>query len=91
MAESTAIGWTSLASKSLPAPHFAYSPIVMAGNFIHVSGMVGLDPDHGRLVAGGLDEETLQILNNLRGLCEELGVSLANNARANLLCRLRAI
>lgn len=58
----------------------------MAGSFIYVSGLVGLDPDHGGLVSGGLEAETRQILINLRGLCEDLGVSLAQLMLVRIYC-----
>lgn len=50
----TARAWIPLASRTLTAPHFAYSPMVKAGGFIHVSGLVGLDPFSGGLVVGGM-------------------------------------
>ncbi|MDF0730091.1 RidA family protein [Pseudomonas entomophila] len=90
MTASTALAtpgtWTPLASRTLPAPHFAYSPVVRAGGFIHVSGLVGLDPAHGGLVAGGMAAEARQILLNLSGLCEELGIALEQLMLARIYC-----
>ncbi|MEX0292257.1 RidA family protein [Pseudomonas putida] len=78
--------WTPLISRTLPAPHFAYSPVVSAGGFIHVSGMVGLDPAHGGLVVGGMAAEVGQILANLKGLCDELGIALEQLMLARIYC-----
>ena len=50
------------ASSVLPAPRFRYSPVVVAGGFAFVSGMVGLDAATGRLADGGVYGETRQIL-----------------------------
>lgn len=82
----TAHAWIPLASSTLPAPHFAYSPVVKAGGFIHVSGLVGLDPFSGGLVVGGMAAEVRQILQNLSGLCEELGVALEQLMLARIYC-----
>ncbi|HGM5580440.1 TPA: RidA family protein [Pseudomonas putida] len=82
----TALHWRPLTSPSLPAPHFAYSPVVRAGGFIHVSGLVGLDPAHGGLVAGGMAAEVRQILLNLDHLCQDLGIALEQLMLARIYC-----
>lgn len=78
--------WAPLVRHSLPAPHFAYSPVVQAGPFIHVSGLVGLDPAHGGLVAGGMEAEVRQILSSLSCLCDELGLALDQLMLARIYC-----
>lgn len=64
-----------LSSRRLPAPRFRYSPVVKAGPFVFVSGLVGIDPATGALAAGGTHAQTKQVLNNLWALCEEYGWS----------------
>jgi len=70
--------WTPLVANSLPSPHFSYSPVVKSGAFIHVSGLVGLSPETGELISGGMAAETTQILNNVSNLCKELSLPLEN-------------
>jgi len=82
----TTATWFPLTSHSLPAPHFAYSPVIRSGDFIHVSGLVGLDPSHGGLVSGGMANEVQQIFFNLSALCEELGVGLEQLMLARIYC-----
>lgn len=77
---------TVLASRTLPAPRFRYSPVVQAGPFAFVSGLVALDPESGALAAGGAYGETLQILGNLRRLADELGWSLEQLLVARVFC-----
>jgi 2-iminobutanoate/2-iminopropanoate deaminase len=81
-----AVTWTPLVSRALPAPHFAYSPVVRAGGFIFVSGMVGLDPAHGCLVDGGMAAEVQQILINLSELCKELTFGLEKLMLVRIYC-----
>jgi 2-iminobutanoate/2-iminopropanoate deaminase len=61
-----------LPSRSLPAPRFHYSPVVQAGPFVFVSGMVALNAETGALVAGDAHAQTAQILANLGRLAEEM-------------------
>jgi len=51
-----------------------YTPIVRAGDWLVVSGQIGAV--EGKLVEGGMREQLLQVLKNLRGLLEGEGSSL---------------
>ncbi|MFR0713604.1 RidA family protein [Enterobacterales bacterium BD_CKDN230030183-1A_HGKHYDSX7] len=66
--------WSPVPVKALPAPHFRYSPIVRSGTFLFISGMVGLDPETGGIVEGGLEIETRMIFRNLLKACNELAI-----------------
>jgi len=72
-----------LTAKSLPAPKFRYSPCVKAGPFYHMAGMVGLDPETGKLVQGPY-EETLRILRNITLAAADLGLALTELVSANI-------
>ena len=73
-------------SKVLPAPRFRYSPVVAAGPFVFISGMVGLDPASGGLATGGARAEAAQIFANLRALLAEQGWSLGQLVVARIFC-----
>jgi 2-iminobutanoate/2-iminopropanoate deaminase len=75
-----------VSSACLPAPKFKYSPVVQTGPFVQVSGMVGLEPATGALVAGGAFSETSQILSNLKLLAEEQGWPLDQLLIARIFC-----
>lgn len=75
-----------IASRALPAPRFRYSPVVQAGPFAFVSGMVALDSATGALVSGGTFEQTAQILANLQRLAEEQAWSLQQLVLARVFC-----
>lgn len=77
---------SAVTSKVLPAPRFRYTPVVAAGPFVFISGMVGLDAGTGALVAGGARAEATQILANLRALLVEQGWSLQQIALARIFC-----
>lgn len=52
-----------------------YSPAIRAGDFLFVSGTIGMDPEQGKLVEGGAQAETRQALANLRAVLEAGGSS----------------
>ena len=61
-----------------PAPFGGapYSQAIIAGEFVFVSGQVGLDPGTAQLVVGGIVAETQQAFANLRAILEAAGSSL---------------
>lgn len=75
-----------VASRALPQPRFLYSPVVQAGPFIFVSGMVALDAATGALVTGGSFEQTGQILRNLQALADEQQWSIRQLVLARIFC-----
>lgn len=62
-----------LSSDRIPPAVGPYSQAVAAGDFIFCSGIVPLDPETRQLVAGGIAEQTRQVLTNLQRLLEDCG------------------
>jgi 2-iminobutanoate/2-iminopropanoate deaminase len=54
-----------------------YSQAIKAGGFVFVSGQIPTDPQTGEFVAGGITEQTEQVLKNLKAVLEAAGSSLA--------------
>ena len=61
-----------------------YSQAVRAGDLIWVSGQIGLDPQTGRMVAGGVEAEAVRALTNLRTILESAGSGLERIVKATL-------
>jgi 2-iminobutanoate/2-iminopropanoate deaminase len=59
-----------------------YTPVVRAGDWIIVSGQVGLRD--GTLVAGGVPAQITQAIANLAGLLESQGATLASVAKTTV-------
>jgi 2-iminobutanoate/2-iminopropanoate deaminase len=53
-----------------------YSVGIRALRFIYTAGQLGIDPQSGNLVTGGVEAETRQALKNLQIILEEGGSSL---------------
>ncbi len=66
-------------------PVGAYRPIVRAGDWLVVSGQIGLKD--GRLVGGGFRAEVAQSLDNLAGLLEGEGSSLTEVVKTTVYLR----
>lgn len=61
-----------------------YSQAVRAGNWVFLSGQIGLDPVTGTLVSGGVVAEAQQVLANLRAVLAAAGGSLSNVVRTTI-------
>jgi 2-iminobutanoate/2-iminopropanoate deaminase len=53
-----------------------YSQGIKAGDFVFTAGQAGVDPATGKLVEGGIAEQTRQVLNNIQVILEAAGTSL---------------
>lgn len=71
-------------TSSAPAPIGPYSQGIKVGRFLHLSGQIGIDPQTGNLVEGGIEAETHQALKNLKALLEAGGLSLADSVQAQV-------
>jgi 2-iminobutanoate/2-iminopropanoate deaminase len=59
-----------------PAAIGPYSQAIKAGGFVFASGQIPIDPQTGQFVAGGIAEQTEQVLKNLSAVLEAAGSSL---------------
>lgn len=65
-------------TESAPAPFQGapYSQGIVAGDLVFVSGQLGIDPEGGHVVQGGIVEQTEQVMRNLSAILQEAGSSL---------------
>ncbi|HKY27985.1 MAG TPA: RidA family protein [Pyrinomonadaceae bacterium] len=54
----------------------AYSQALKINGFVYTSGQIALDPATGQLVAGGIAEQTEQVLKNVTAVLEAAGTRL---------------
>lgn len=71
-------------SEKLPKPSGPYSPAVIAGDFVYVSGQGPTDPATGKLVTDSVQAETRQVLKNVQAILDAAGTSLANVVKCNV-------
>jgi 2-iminobutanoate/2-iminopropanoate deaminase len=57
---------TKVASTQAPAAIGPYSQAVKAGDYLFCSGQIPLVPGTGEMIAGGIEEQTRQVMANLQ-------------------------
>jgi 2-iminobutanoate/2-iminopropanoate deaminase len=64
-------------TENAPAPFQGapYSQAIRTGDYVFVSGQIGLKPDHGELT-GSIEEQTEQVFANLAAILAEAGTGL---------------
>lgn len=60
-----------------PPPTAAYSHAVRAGEYLFVTGQLGVDPATNALVPGGTVAQTHQVMRNLQAVLAGTGTTLA--------------
>lgn len=71
---------SAIVTPSAPALAGPYSPAVRAGDWVVLSGQLGLDPATGRLV-DGLEAQARQVLANLQAVIGDCGAAMADVAK----------
>lgn len=74
---------TVITSPNAPAAIGTYSQAIKAGNTVYLSGQIPLDPKTMELVQG-FEEQTVQVFENLKAVCEAAGGSLADIVKLNI-------
>lgn len=67
---------TAILTKRAPAPVGPYSQAVRVDGFVFCSGQIGLSPSSGKLVKGGVAEQTRQVLDNLAAVLAAADLTL---------------
>jgi len=65
-----------IATDQAPRAIGPYSQAVRAGNVIFASGQIPIDPATGEFVAGGVAEQTEQVMRNITAVLEAAGSGL---------------
>lgn len=78
---------TIIATDHAPKAIGPYATAVRAGAFIFTSGQLGILPKSGDLAAGGIEEETRQVLRNLATVLEAAGSSLESAVKTTVYLR----
>jgi 2-iminobutanoate/2-iminopropanoate deaminase len=61
-------GKSAISTQNAPAAIGPYSQAVQTGEMIYTSGQIPLDPVTGQLVEGGIREQTVRVLENIKAV-----------------------
>jgi 2-iminobutanoate/2-iminopropanoate deaminase len=73
-----------ISTTKAPAAVGPYSQGVAAGNFLFISGQLGLDPATKTLITGSFEDQVKQAFVNLRSVAEAGGAQLADAVKLTL-------
>jgi 2-iminobutanoate/2-iminopropanoate deaminase len=68
----------SIWAEGAPQPFGHYTQALKFGNTIHISGQLPLDPQTNRPVAGDIEAQSRQVLNNIAAILQACGGQLSN-------------
>ena len=69
-------GKKAIQTEAAPKALGPYSQAIVAGGTVYCAGQIPLDPVSGNVVAGGVAEQTHQVLRNLRAVLKAAGSDL---------------
>ncbi|KAH8817227.1 Endoribonuclease L-PSP/chorismate mutase-like protein [Xylogone sp. PMI_703] len=67
-----------------PAPIAPFSQGIAHNGLVYCSGSVGMDPKTNKIVEGGVEQRTIQILKNLSAVLHKAGSSLDKVIKVNV-------
>ena len=69
---------TIITTSKAPQPIGPYNQAVLVGNTLYTSGQIALHPETGELVMDSIEEETTQVMNNLKAVLEAADMTFEN-------------
>ena len=76
-----------IATQQAPAAVGPYSQAIRVGDLVFTAGQLAIDPATGKLVEGGIEEQTRQVLRNISAVLEAAGSSLDRVAKTTVFLK----
>ena len=70
-----------------PAPVGPYQQAVRTGNLVFTAGQIPINPETNEVLTGSVEEQTRQVLENLKALLEAAGTSLDRAVKTTVFLR----
>lgn len=74
-----------ICTENAPKAVGPYSQAVEANGFLFISGQIPIDPSTGKVVEGGIKEQTEQVLKNVGAILKEAGLDYKNVVKTTCL------
>ncbi len=78
-------GKIKIATNAAPPSTGTHSQAIRCGDFVFVTAQTGRDPNTGRLVEGGVEAQTRQMLANIEAILNAAGCTPEDIVRTTLL------
>ncbi len=74
-----------ISTENAPKAVGAYSQAVEVNGTLYISGQIALDPFSGKIVEGGITEQTGQVMKNISAILEVAGYSFSDVVSCTVL------
>lgn len=74
-----------ISTTAAPGAIGPYSQAVEVNGTLYISGQVPIDPATGKMVEGGITEQTTQVLKNIRAILNAAGYTLGDVVKSTCL------
>jgi 2-iminobutanoate/2-iminopropanoate deaminase len=71
-------------TKNAPAPIGPYNQAILKGNTLYASGQIAINPKTGELVTANIEEETHQVMHNIKAVLEAAGMTFENVVKTTI-------
>ena len=71
-------------TENAPAPIGPYNQAVLKGNTLYTSGQIAIHPKTGEMVTANIEEETQQIMQNMKAVLETAGMTFENVVKTTI-------
>jgi 2-iminobutanoate/2-iminopropanoate deaminase len=71
-------------TKNAPAPIGPYNQAVLVNGTLYISGQVCIDPQSGNLKNRDIEDETHQVMQNLKAILTEAGMTFGNVVKTTI-------
>lgn len=73
-----------ITTSAAPAPIGPYNQAIVTGNMVFISGQICIDPSTGELKNKDLQEESHQVMHNLKAILQEAGMDFSNVVKTTI-------
>jgi 2-iminobutanoate/2-iminopropanoate deaminase len=77
----------AVSTQAAPAAIGPYSQAIRVGDTLYASGQVGLDPETGQIVEGGVEQQTVRVFENIKAVLTEAGLGFANVVKTTVFLK----
>ena len=74
-------------TRNAPQPIGPYNQAVSFGDLLFISGQIALDPDGSSMVNASIEEETHQVMKNIRSILYEAGLELEDVIKISIFMK----
>jgi len=77
----------TLSTPKAPAAIGPYSQAVRFGKFLFISGQIPINPDTNETVKGSIEDQTTQVISNIKAILESAGMDLGDVVKTTLFLK----